>query len=306
MGWMDWASLLVLSVLWGGSFFFVAVAVATLPALTIVALRVALAALVLNLVIMAMGERLPYRAEAWRAFAGMGILNNAIPFCLIVWGQSHIASGLASILIAVTPLFAVIIAHLFTRDERMTPMRIAGVSVGFAGVVIIIGPAVLQGLGVHVWAQIAILGAGLSYAFAGVFGRRFARLGVSPLSASTGQVTASSVLLVPLALWADQPWTLAAPSVSVTGAVIGLAVLSTALAYILYFRVLASSGATNILLVTFLIPVSAIMLGVLFLGERLAPQHFIGVAVIGAGLACIDGRLVQRLRKRSLPVADEA
>ena len=306
MNWMDWAILLLLSVLWGGSFFFVGVVVDTLPAFTIVALRVALAAVTLNLVVVAMGERLPLRADVWRAFIGMGILNNAIPFCLIVWGQSHIASGLASILNAVTPIFAVIVAHLFTLDERMTPSKVAGVMVGFAGVVIIIGPAALQGLGVDVWAQLAILGAGLSYAFAGVFGRRFARLGVRPLSAATGQVTASSLLLVPVALWVDQPWMLTMPGIPVIAAVIGLAVLSTALAYLLYFRVLATSGATNILLVTFLIPVSAILLGVLFLDERLAVQHFVGIAVIGFGLACIDGRLLQWLRQRRAAATSEA
>ncbi len=306
MNWVDWTMLIVLSVLWGGSFFFVGVVVDSLPPFTIVALRVALAAATLYLVLRVTGERLPKKTEVWWAFVGMGVLNNAIPFCLIVWGQSHIASGLASILNAVTPIFTVIVAHLFTRDEKMTGARIAGVAVGFVGVVIIIGPTALEGLGVDVWAQVAILGAALSYAFAGVFGRRFSRLGVSSLGAATGQVTASSLMLIPIALWIDRPWTLAMPGLTVVGAMFGLAILSTALAYILYFRVLATSGATNILLVTFLIPISAIVLGVMFLGERLALQHFIGIAVIGVGLACIDGRLLVKLRNRRAQAVSEA
>ncbi|GAB4360360.1 MAG: DMT family transporter [Gammaproteobacteria bacterium] len=302
----SWLMLLLLSLLWGGSFFFIGVVVDALPPLTIVVLRVALAALTLNLVLRMTGERLPAGGAAWRAFLGMGLLNNAIPFTLIVWGQGHIASGLASILNAITPIFAVIVAHLFTHDEKMSVGRVAGIVVGFVGVVIVIGPSALEGLGVHVLAQLAILGAGLCYAFAGVFGRRFARLGITPLSAATGQVTASSVMLLPLALWVDRPWQLPIPGVTEVGAILALAVLSTALAYILYFRILATSGATNILLVTFLVPVSAVALGALFLGERLAVEHFVGVAVIGLGLACIDGRLWDRLRKRQGDLASEA
>lgn len=306
MGWLDWLLLFVLSLLWGGSFFFVGVIVDVLPAFTIVALRVSLAAVTLMLVLAAMGERLPRQAPAWRAFLGMGVLNNAIPFSLIVWGQSHIASGLASILIAVTPIFAVIVAHLFTQDERMTAPRVTGVVVGFTGVVIVIGPSALAGLGINVLAQMALLGAGLVYAFAGVFGRRVARLGISPLSAATGQVTASSLILIPIALLVDRPWNLPIPGAAEIGALFALAVLSTSLAYILYFRILATSGATNILLVTFLVPVSAIALGVLFLDEHLALEHLVGVAVIGIGLACIDGRVLNRLRKRPAEVAGEA
>lgn len=290
-----WIALLALSVLWGGSFFFIGVAVEALPPLTIVILRVGLAALALHVIVLARGQRMPQAPRVWLAFIGMGLLNNLVPFTLIVWGQTHIASGLASILNAATPIFAVVVAHLATHDERLSLNRMLGVALGFAGVVIVIGPAALAGLGVNVLAQLAILGAALSYAFAGVFGRRFARWGVTPLAAATGQVSVSTVLLLPVALWVDRPWSLASPDPAIWAAVIGLALLSTALAYILYFRILASAGATNILLVTFLIPVSAILLGALFLGEQLAPQHFVGIGVIGLGLAAIDGRLLQRL-----------
>ena len=288
--------LLAMSLLWGGSFFFVGIAVEELPPLTIVTLRVGLAAMMLCVTVRMLGQTLPLDPRAWVAFFGMGLLNNAIPFCLIVWGQTHIASGLAAILNATTPLFTVIVAHMLTDDERITRNRLAGVLVGLAGVVVIIGPVALRSLGGDVLAQLAVLAAALSYAFAGVFGRRFRRLGIAPNAAATGQVTASTIMLLPLTLLVERPWMLPMPSPTTWAAILGLAALSTAFGYILYFRILASAGATNLLLVTFLIPVSAILLGALVLGERLSVQHFLGMALIGAGLAAIDGRLLRLIR----------
>jgi drug/metabolite transporter (DMT)-like permease len=288
----EWAMLLALSVLWGGSFFFTSVALKALPPFTLVVLRVGLAALILNMVLPLFGLRLPLDRRVWTAFIGMGLLNNVIPFCLIVWGQTHIASGLAAILNATTPLSTVVVAHFLTAEERMTGRRLLGVFIGLAGVVVMIGPAVLQGIGSNVMAQLAVLAAAVSYAFAAVFGRRFKRLGVAPMVTATGQVTASTVLLAPIALIIDRPWTLPMPGPSVWLAVLGIAALSTALAYILYFRILTSAGATNLALVTFLIPVSAIILGALVLGEHLDPRHFVGMALIGLALAAIDGRLL--------------
>ena len=298
MNWREWSMLLVLSVLWGGSFFFVGIAVKELPPFTIVVLRVGLAAIMLFVACRLTGVRIPTDRRVWAAFFGMGILNNVVPFSLIVWGQTHIASGLASILNATTPLSTVIVAHFLTSDEKMTGNRLAGVIVGFAGVVVMIGPAALDGFGTDILAQLACLAAALSYAFAGVYGRRFKRMNVAPMATATGQVTASTILMIPVALLIDQPWTLAMPSPATWGAIFGIAVLSTALAYVLFFRILASAGATNLVLVTFLIPVSAIMLGSLALGERLAPQHFIGMALIAAGLAAIDGRLLKLVTRR--------
>jgi drug/metabolite transporter (DMT)-like permease len=227
----------------------------------------------------------------------MGLLNNVIPFSLIAWGQSHVASGLASILLATTPLFTVVVAHFLTADERISAARIAGIGAGLAGIVILVGGEALSGLGIAFLAHIGLLGAALFYAFGSVFGRRFRRLGITPLATATGQVTASSILLLPLALAIDQPWTLPLPGISTWLAIGGLALLSTALAYILYFRILATAGATNLMLVTFLIPLSAIILGAAFLTERLAVNHFIGMAVIGIGLAAIDGRIFKLLRR---------
>jgi drug/metabolite transporter (DMT)-like permease len=290
----EWLALLLLSVLWAGSFFFSGVQLKALPPFTIVFLRVALAAIILNVLVRALGKKMPAGLSAWRAFFGMGLLNNAVPFCLVVWGQSHIASGLAAILNATTPISTVIVAHLLTDDEKMTGNRLLGVVIGFLGVVVLIGPDSLQGLGAHVLAQIAVLAAAVSYAFAGVYGRRFRRMGIEPILTATGQVTASAVLLFPIALSVDAPWTLAMPPLPVWEAVIGSAVLSTALGYVLYFRILAAAGATNLLLVTFLIPLSAIVMGSYGLGEHLEPRHFAGLAFIAAGLAAIDGRLLSR------------
>lgn len=302
MDWRNWLSLIILSILWGGSFFFVEIAVRDLPTFTIVVCRVVLAALILNLVMVMQGQHMPNPATAagrriWAAFLVMGLINNAIPFSLIVWGQAHIASGVASILNATTPLFAVVVAHLMTSDERMTLPRLAGVILGIIGVAVLIGGTALQSLGVNVVAQLAVLGAAISYAFAGTFGRRFKTMGISPIATATGQVSASSLLMLPLVLAVDQPWTLAMPSTGTVLALIALAALSTALAYILYFHILASSGATNVLLVTFLVPVSAILLGILFLNESLGTKHIIGMALIGAGLAAIDGRLLRLLKR---------
>ena len=297
MGPVEWSLLITLSVLWGGSFFFVGIAVDALPPLTIVALRVGLAAIALNVSVVAMGLNMPRNRRLWCAFLGMGLLNNMIPFSLIVWGQTHIASGLASILNATTPFFTVIAVHYLTSDERLSGGRLVGVMLGFVGVVFMFGPGVIEGLGTNTLAQLAVLGAAVSYAFAGIFGRRFRNLGCSPLVAATGQISASAVVLIPLALLVDQPWMLPLPTMEVWGAVAGLALFSTALAYVLYFRILATAGATNLLLVTFLIPISAILLGILFLGEQLEPKHFAGMGFIGLGLAAIDGRPIRALRR---------
>ena len=291
--------IITLSVLWGGSFFFVGVAVQELPTLTIVVTRVGLAAIILIILMRARGIPFPVNKSVWGAFLVMGFLNNAVPFLLIVWGQSHIASGVASILNATTPLFAVVIAHALTSDEKLTPMRFVGVVMGIIGVAGMIGGEAVAALGTDVIAQVAILGAAISYSFAGIFGRRFRALGVSPIATATGQVTASSLMLLPVMLMIDQPWTLPMPGSETILALVALAGLSTALAYILYFKILETAGATNLMLVTFLVPVSAILLGIGFLSEMLEARHIFGLALIGAGLVAIDGRIFKKLSGQS-------
>jgi len=285
-----WLWLLSLTVLWGGSFFFAKVALAELGPFTVAFARVSLAALALALVV-----RLRQDAP-WRTYFAMGFLNNALPFSLIFWGQTEIAVGLASIINATTPLFTLVVAHVLTPDEKIDRTKIAALLIGVMGVVVLIGPDALIG-GSTLWAQMACLGAALSYAFAGVYGRRFRRMGIAPAEAAAGQVTASAVLILPIMLVVEQPWTLSAPpSLTVWLALAGLALLSTALAYVLYFRILAAAGATNLLLVTLLIPVPATLLGTAVLGEQLEPRHFAGMALIGLGLVLIDGRIASALR----------
>jgi drug/metabolite transporter (DMT)-like permease len=227
----------------------------------------------------------------------MGLLNNVVPFSLIVWGQTQIAAGLASILNATTPLFAAIVAHFLTIDEKLTGNKLLGVLIGFVGVAMMIGPSALSSGG-HIVAQLAVLGAASSYSFAGVFGRRFKAMGLQPLVTAAGQVCASTVMLIPVAIVVDRPWTLPAPAPTVWAALAGLALLSTALAYVLFFRILSTAGAANLMLVTFLIPVSAVLLGALVLGEKLETKHILGMATIAAGLASIDGRSLELLLRR--------
>lgn len=291
---VKWFMLIGLSVIFGGSFFFTGVIVQDLPPKTIVFFRVLIAALALHLFMISTGRKMPWNGTIWAAFFAMGLINNVIPFSLIVWGQTQIASGVASILNATTPLFTVMIAHALTADEKLSPSRITGVIVGFIGVVVMIGGGAIADGMITALAQFACIGAAISYGFAGVFGRRFRQMAVSPYAVATGQVTASTVIMFPFMLLFDQPWTLAAPSLQSIFALLALGLISTAFAYILFFKILDGAGATNLSLVTFLVPVSAIFLGIVFLGEILLPRHLAGLALIIAGLVCVDGRVFKR------------
>lgn len=293
----EWGLLLALATLWGGSYFYNAIAVAAIPPLSVVAFRVSIGGALLYLIVRANGLRLPTDGKTWRAFFVMGLLNNVIPFTLIAWAQTHVASGLAAILNATTPLFAVLLANVLTQDERMTPASISGVLIGFLGVTIMIGPNVLEGFTIDLAADIALLLASVFYAYSPIFARRFGRAGIPPMVAATCQMTAATAMMVPLALIVDMPWTLPVPGLGVWGALFGLAALSTTLAYVIYYRILATAGAVNLMLVTLLIPAMAILLGAIFLGERLSPNHFIGMAGIALGLAAIDGRPLRFLRR---------
>jgi drug/metabolite transporter (DMT)-like permease len=259
--------------------------------------RVAIAALVLNVVLLMRGEVLPLTRAAWRRFMIMAALNNAIPFALIAYSETAIASGLASILNATTPLFAVLVAHALTHDEKLTTPRVCGIGIGFAGVVVLVGPDLLPGgFAGNLLAEAACLCASVAYAFAGVYGRRFS--GLSAITAATGQLTAAALLMLPLVLVVDRPWLLPAPPNAAWVSLVTTAVLCTAAAYPVYFRLLAMAGATNLLLVTFLLPITSLLLGTTLLGEAVTPQALVGMALIGLGLASIDGRLLPRLALR--------
>jgi len=286
--------LLLLSVLWGGSYFFVEIALLEWSPLLIVVVRVVIAATVIWAIVLAAGLPVPRSRAAWIAFFWMGLLNNIFPFLLIVWGQKEIESGLAAILTAAAPIFSVIVAGVWLRDEPVTRSKLLGALLGLIGVVVLIGPSALAGLDANLLAQLAVLAGALSYAFAGVYARRFPRMNIDPIVAAAGQLFMSSLIMILLTLMFEAPNQLIESSAKVWMAVGFMAVFSTALAYILYFRLLASAGATNAILVTLLIPVTAILLGAIILDERLQWLHFLGMVVIGLGLSVIDGRLLRR------------
>jgi len=292
MGKNEWVLLLVLSVLWGGAFFFSKIALAEIPPFTLVFSRVLLAAGTLYVILRMSGQKLGLSAPLIGVFFGMGILNNLIPFSLIFYGQTQIASGLASILNATTPIFTVVVAHFLTRDERITAPKLVGIVLGVIGVAIMLGKDLAGGFSISGLAMLACLGAALSYAFAAVYGRRLRSMNVRPMVGAFGQVSASTVMMLPIMLLVDKPWTLAVPSAEIIWSILALGFLCTALAYVIFFRILDKGGATNISLVTLLIPVSAILLGAGFLDERLSAAQFGGMALIGLGLVVLDGRML--------------
>ena len=292
-----WGLLILLGTIWGASFFFARIAVAEVPPLALVLLRVSIAAAALQIYLAVAGPSfagaLPY---AGRFFA-LALLNNVIPFSLIFAGQTQMGAGLASVLNATTPFWTLILAQLLTPDERLSPNKIAGIVLGIAGTAVMVGPGVVAGLGGPVWAKMALIGAALSYGFALILTRR-SFTGIAPPLIATGQLTAATIIMLPVVFFYDGPSALIAGSAGVWASILALALISTAFAYIVYFRIIATAGATNASLVTLLVPVSAMLLGATFLGERLETFELAGMALIGAGLVVIDGRLL-RLQTRA-------
>ena len=289
--------LLILAAVWGGSFFFGEIALREIPPLTITLYRVMWALPILALIVLLKGIYVPRSLKVWGAYLVMGALNNAIPFSLIFWGQTQIESGLASILNGTTAMFAAVVAGLLLRDESLTAKKIFGAVLGLTGVAFIMGPRALADFNLSDLAQLAILGATLSYAFAGVWGKTVLA-GQPPLMNAFGMLIGSTVLMIPIVLMFDGPPNLEL-SKGVWAALIGLASLSTALAYVLYFAILARAGAANLLLVTLLIPPFAVGLGVLFLDEQMKLEALIGFAIIGLGFAVTDGRLFSFIFQRT-------
>jgi drug/metabolite transporter (DMT)-like permease len=294
--------LLLLAAVWGGSFFFAEIALREVPPLTITLHRVIWAVPILALIVRLKGIAVPRSLRVWGAYLVMGALNNAIPFSLIFWGQTQIESGLASILNGTTAMFGAVVAGLLLADEPLTTKKIVGAALGIVGVAFIMGPGVLTNFNPSNLAQLAILGAALSYAFASVWGKT-TLAGQSPLMNALGMLVGSTLLMIPIVFVFDGPPELAL-SASVWGALLGVAALSTALAYFLYFAILARAGAANLMLVTLLIPPFAIGLGVLFLGERMGPEAWVGFAIIAVGFAVTDGRLFSLFFKNTSVKAD--
>jgi drug/metabolite transporter (DMT)-like permease len=291
----SWLLLLFLSVLWGGSFFFVGLALRELPPMTVALARVSLAAVLIYPIFKFQGGVLPNSLAGWMPFSVMGLLNNIIPFTLIFTGQTMISSGMASVLNATTPLFTVMVLASF-GDERLIVRRIAGVTIGLVGVVVLRGPGIAQSENQTI-GMLLCLGGALSYGFSGLWGRRHFN-GVPPVTTATCQLISSSVVMAVIAAAVDQPWQLAMPGPVTWAALVGLAGLSTALGYIVFFQIMARAGAANVMLVTLLIPVTAILLGVLVLGEPLTINEIAGALIIAASLLVIDGRVLGWVRRQ--------
>ena len=287
----DWLLLGLLSILWGGSFFFNSAALRELPPLTLVLLRVAVGAAFLMPFLRLYRISLPRDVASWRPYVAMALLNNVLPFSMIVTAQLFISSGLASILNATTPLFTVVVMAA-VGEERLIARRAVGVVVGLSGVIILKGAGIelLAGQGIGI---LLCLGAALSYGFAALVARRWL-LKSPPLATATCQLLASTAMMTVLAIVFDQPWRLTMPGMTTWLAVLGSAGLSTALAYLVFFQVLRRSGATNVTLVTLLLPVTAILLGYLVLGEPISVREIAGALVIASALLVIDGRVLRR------------
>jgi drug/metabolite transporter (DMT)-like permease len=294
----EWLLLAVLSLLWGATFFFAAIAVKEIPPLTLVLARVALAALLLVPIVHWLGHRLPGTARGWLPFAVMGLLSNVIPFSLLFYGQTQIASGLAAVLNATTPLFSLLVAWLFA-GEPLKGRKLAGVALGIAGVAVLLGPEALSARAASVVGMLCVLGTALSNALAGQWGTRLR--GVPPAVSAGTQLVCSTVILLPFAGVVDRFWLWPAPSWQALAAVAGLAVLSTAVAYVIFFRILAAAGPVNVMLVTLLVPVTGIALGVLILEETLLARQIVGALVIGSALLVIDGRIFKLVRPTTPP-----
>ena len=285
----DWFRLIALSTVWGGSFLFFRILATELPPLKTVLSRVAIGAFAIFLYLRARGVEIRIPRAQWGRLAVLAILNNVVPFSLFAWGESRVSSGTASILNARTPMFVVLITGLVLRTEKLTWPRVLGVLCGIAGVAVLVGPDAL--VGADLLGQAACLGAALCYGFALPWGRRIT--GLNPPVLAMAQLTAATLILLPLVMLFDRPWSLVNPDVIGWVAIAGLGLLCTGLAYIIFFAVLASAGATNLSLVTLMVPVSALLLGRVVLDEPITSGALGGMALIALGLAAIDGRLLR-------------
>jgi len=287
----NWAMLILLGAIWGGSFFFARIAVAEIQPLTLVLFRVAIAAAALHVYLAARGISFRSALPFAGGFVLLAMLNNVVPFSLIFAGQTELGAGLASVLNATTPFWTALLANMLTADEKLSWNKVAGILLGIAGTAVMIGPGLVAGMGGPVWAKFALVGASVSYAFALIVAKRFK--GIPPTVVAAAQLTASTIIMIPVVLAVNGVQGMFAASAHVWASVVALALMSTAFAYILYFNLIAAAGATNASLVTLIVPVSAILLGVVFLGERLELFEMAGIALIGLGLVTIDGRLLR-------------
>lgn len=292
-----WVLLALMALLFGGAFPFIELGLRAADPVTLMVLRIGIAALALTVLLYTTGRKLPRGMAVWRALTLMGLFNTALPFALIMWGQTHLTAGLSAILNATAPLFTALLAHLFTEDEKLSARRLAGLVIGLAGLTLVMGAKAFDGPGHDFGAQLAVLGAALSYAVAGIYGRRSGLGRLEPVEAAAGMLLAAAALGLPLAFLLGTPAAsliaLSRDGVAQTG-VAGLALLCTALTYPLYFFLLRTVGATNVLLVALLAPAAGVILGVVLLSESLAWTSATGLGVMLLGLTVMSGRLLSR------------
>lgn len=293
MGWTEWGMLVLCAVLWGSAYVFNKIAIRELPHLTITLARLVIAAGFMQIVLRWAGLKLSRDPKIWGAFFIMTLLSNIGPYLLVLKGQMGTTSGLAAVLTATTPLFTILLAHWFTRDERLSANKVIGVLVGIAGVAIVVGAEAWNGLSGSVTAKLTLVAASLMYAVGSIYAKRFSAM--PPLVIAASVMLSGAIVALPLALVFDRPWTLPVPSLDVIIAVLLTGVFGSALAAITYFRVFTVSGATNAMLVTLLLPVTPVIGGALYLGERLELREILGAVVIMLALAIIDGRIVRRI-----------
>lgn len=294
MGAEEWLLLIILSMMWGGSFLFMGILVRELPPLTIAASRLLIAALLLNAIFR---SELKFLKLLWKEFMILGLINNTIPYALILWAQLSIPSSLASILNSTSPFFTSIMAHFLTDDEKLTIRGVIGILIGFSGVSLMLASDAIASTDLSLSGQLAVISAVACYSYATIYGRRFYGRGLSATAVASGQLNSAAMTAIPLALAIDRPWNLSFPSLKSIAAIMGLSVISTALAYLIFFRVLQTSGATNVNLVTLMIPVTATFLCAAFLGERLEVKHAAGMLAISLGLVIADGRPLGWMRQ---------
>jgi drug/metabolite transporter (DMT)-like permease len=287
-----------LALLWGPSFLFIKVAVYEVPPLTLAAVRVGIAAVLLYVVLRVQGRNLPRFGSVWKHFAVMGLVSNALPFVLFSWGEQYIDSALAAILNGATPLFTIVLAHFFTTDEDLTPNQGVGVLLGFAGLMVLMAPELAGGMQATSWGLLAMIVASFSYGVAIVYARRNLR-GLPPLVAPAAQLSMATLYLVPLSLFVERPYTLAMPSWPAIGSLFTLAAFGTALAFVIYYRIMEQASATSLSMVTYMVPIVGTVLGVVVLNEQLGWNVYAGCALILLGVMIVNGvfRLVgwQRL-----------
>ncbi len=298
MNLQEWTLLIGLAALWGAAFFFVAIAVKDFPPLTLGAIRLMLGGSVLMAILYASGGKLPLDRHILGWFIIVALINSLIPMFLIGWAQQYIGAGLTAILNGAMPLWTLFVAHLLTREEKLTGLKLLGTLVGFAGVATMVGFDALKGLDRNVLAQIAAVLSTICFAFGNVAGRRFRALGVPPLAATAGTLMASGLMFLPLMAFFDHPWTLPAPGAAAWACAIAAGLFSTAMAHFMFFRLLSTAGATNASLVTMISVPFAVLLGAFILGEVLELRHIAGMIAVALGLAIVDGRPWAWAKKR--------